>query len=315
MPLLPPLFYPPTAPEQPAVLATDTIYHKVAPPSIPSYPQDVLQRVKAPEHPPSHASVYPHEVLRRIKTPPKPLITVYPQSTTLPPPAPFKIPYSNSLNEIPEQPLHLLITPILKAALRRKKEIISKDIPSFFGFGAPPKPPPVVEGTNAKLVFNPGFSIPAKPNDVMFYLPSPDLSSGGERSRALEREYVPRVTKLVPEDYFVNNRVRETSNEIDYNDSVNYVEKEEDLKDEQDVGQTTAINLSPDDTIIVDLSQTSNNYYKTADEANNYYETADEAYNEVVETEDDLEAATAITDSIDFESEKVVDKVMKQNVI
>ena len=284
LPLLPPLFIPPPvqAPEQPAALASDTVYHRAA---VPQYPADV------PQYPADDSGRY-YDNVRPPQYPPpghNPYITVYPPA---PPEAPPKVSYSEDINEIPDRPLHLLITPLLKAAFRRKKQIINRDLPSLFGFGA--KKHQKVESPATNYIVKPGFSVPVKPNDVMYYLPSPDLSSGREIARTADRSYSPRVTKLLPGDYF-----EDTSNEILDKESINYAENEANFKDAEDAGLTTAIDLSPTDTIIVDLS-----------DIDEIYETADEAYNEVVETEDELEALAAITDSSDFESKKVDDEVV-----
>merc|ERR1712079_628153 len=137
-----------------------------------------------------------------------------------------------------------------------------------------------------------GAPQPVQASSVMYYLPPPDLSSGRERSRAVRKNnYVPRVTKLLPEDYF-DAGFDVATNEIEVNDSINNVEKEEDFKDEQDVSLTTAINLSPTDTIIVDLSGTSDDYG---------------GYNQFMETEDefDEDEEEATTDPTDFESKRV----------
>ena len=191
----------------------------------------------------------------------------------------------------PAQPLHLLITPILKAALRRKKQILDRDLPNLLGLGSEPAPPPHPPPPSPQ---HPAPQ-PVQASSVMYYLPPPDLSSGRERSRAVRKNnYVPRVTKLLPEDYF-DAGFDVATNEIEVNDSINNVEKEEDFKDEQDVSLTTAINLSPTDTIIVDLSGTSDDYG------------ANEGYNEFMETEDefDEDEDEATTDPTDFESKRV----------
>ena len=203
-----------------------------------------------------------------------PFISIYPPTE---PPVPSKLPFGNEIfNEIPDQPFDLFIPPILKEALRRKKEIISKDLPSIFGFGA--KKPKRQEEVQTRHVVRPAFTIPAKTNNVMYYLPSPDLSAGQELDRTINEIFTPRDTKLFPDDYF-----EDSANEIFDEDIFNYVEKEEDLKDDDNF--TTSEDAVPEDTIIVDLSH-----------IEEVYETADEAYNEVVETEDDSEAS-AITDS------------------
>ena len=209
--------------------------------------------------------------------------------TVFPPPPPVPHTQYSADRAAPAQPLHLLITPILKAALRRKKQILDRDLPNLLGLGsepAPPPPPPSPQHPAPQ---------PVQASSVMYYLPPPDLSSGRERSRAVRKNnYVPRVTKLLPEDYF-DAGFDVATNEIEVNDSINNVEKEEDFKDEQDVSLTTAINLSPTDTIIVDLSGTSDDYG------------ADEGYNEFMETEDefDEDGDEATTDPTDFESKRV----------
>ena len=84
-------------------------------------------------------------------------------------------------------------------------------------------------------------------------------------------------------------------NEIGSYDVINYVETKPDLKDIEDVGQTTTINLSPDtsnlETIIVDISQ---------DLPQVYYETSEQAaYNDLLDSQD-TQDSIPVPDSTDY---------------
>ena len=124
LPLLPPVFIPPVvAPEQQVSHPTNTHYHHTAPP----HPLDVLGLVKRPPHPPNILN-WPSKQENERAT----IIVNPPVART-----------QYSLSQLSDrQPLNLLISPIVKAALRRKKEV---------------KP---------------------RSKNVMYYLSAPDLSSG-----------------------------------------------------------------------------------------------------------------------------------------
>ena len=157
-----------------------------------------------------------------------------------------------SYNEISDQPLHLSIVPLLKAAFRRKKEIISRDIPSLLGLGAP-HVQDVHQKTEVKKFIIPE---PVLSNDVMYYMAPPDLSSGQERegSKGRAGSKTGHETKLFPENYFDQSSGDNVVAGGDYDGKSGY------FKDVQDADSTTAINLSQDtaepDIIIVDISQT-----------------------------------------------------------
>ena len=221
LPLLPPVFIPPVpAPDQQVGHPTNTVHHHTPQPR---HPLDILGLVRRPANPPNILNWPTKEENERatiIVNPPPVARTQY------------------SLSELSDrQPLNLLISPIVSAALRRKKEV---------------RPPP---------------------RNVMYYLSPPDLSAS------------PTLTNTILDQVF-----EEELDEI--NDVFNYPETEVELKDTEDGGQTTRIDLSPDssdlETLVVDISQ---------DSPQIYYETSDEAYNDVVDTEDDLDVGVAITDS------------------
>lgn len=223
LPLLPPVFIPPVlAPAQQAALPTHTHHHHQHSVPAPRHPLDVLGLVKRPPHPPS-SQAWPSKQENERAT-----VVVNPPRTQY------------SISQLSDrQPLKLLITPIVNAALRQKQR--QKDSES-------------------------------ESRNVMYYLPPPDLSSG-----------LPQIY-----DQIFNEEI----NEIESSGVINYLETEPDLKDTEDVGQTTTINLSPEssnlETLIVDISQ---------DLPQIYYETSDDSYNDVVDTEDNLDAGVMITDS------------------
>ena len=231
LPLLPPVFIPPVpAPEQPVAQATTHHHHHQPGPAL-KHPLDILGLIKRPLLPPFSW--------------PSKQVTEEEATIVVNPPAEARSQYS--LSDISDrQPLNLLITPIVNAALRRKKAAVR----------------PKVE-----------------PRNVMYYLSPPDLSSG------------PGSNQHIYEEIFKEEIVDDWTDDIGSYDVVNYLETKPGLKDIQDVGQTTTINLSPDtsnlETIIVDISQ---------DLPQVYYETSEQAANnDLLDSEDTQDTIT--TDS------------------
>ena len=236
LPLLPPVFIPPIlAPEQQVAQAT-THHHHTGPGPAHKHPLDILGLIKRPLLPP-------------FKWPGK-QVSEEEATVIVNPPAAARTQYS--LSEISDrQPLNLLITPIVKAALRRKKAALRP-----------------------------------RPSNVMYYLSPPDLSSGPAASQEDQDIY---------QEIFNEEIVDDSLNEIGSYDVINYVETKPDLKDIEDVGQTTTINLSPDtsnlETIIVDISQ---------DLPQVYYETSEQAaYNDLLDSQD-TQDSIPVPDSTDY---------------
>ena len=242
LPLLPPVFIPPIlAPEQQVAQASTHHHHQHHPTTTTTtgpalkHPLDILGLIKRPLLPPFN---WPRKHRKPVSEEEATIIVN--------PPAAARSQYS--LSQISDrQPLNLLITPIVKAALRRKKAGVR------------------AEPSNA---------------NVMYYLPPPDLSSGP----GYEDFY---------QDIFHEEIVDDSINEIGSYDVINYLETKPDLKDIEDVGQTTTINLSPDtsslETIIVDISQ---------DLPQVYYETSEQAaHNDLLDTQDTQDAIPDSTDS------------------
>ena len=206
LPLLPPVFIPPIpAPEQQVAQATTHHHqhHQDTEPAL-KHPLDILGLLKRPLLPPFK---WPGQQVSEEEA-----------TIVVNPPAAARSQYS--LSDISDrQPLNLLITPIVNAALRRKKAALRP------------------ERRKAAV----------QPRNVMYYLSPPDLSSG------------PGSNQQLYEEIFNEEIVDDSIDEIVSSDVINYLETMPDLKDIEDVGQTATINLSPDtsnlETIIVDISQ------------------------------------------------------------
>jgi len=229
LPLLPPLFIPASQP------SPDNVQHARAP-----------QHHHHQHHQQHQHQQHQHQRHQQRQYQEAKRITVYPPTSH------DQSQEDVSYNEISDQPLHLSIVPLLKAAFRRKKEIISRDIPSLLGLGAPH-----VQDVHQKTEVT-KFIIPEPvlSNDVMYYMAPPDLSSGHERegSKGRAGSKTGHETKLFPENYFDQSSGDNVVAGGDYDGKSGY------FKDVQDADSTTAINLSQDtaepDIIIVDISQT-----------------------------------------------------------
>ena len=252
LPTLPPLFVPPKVP--PPQPVSDVVYQHVrAPYQQRQYQESVPQTIVV--YPPTHQEESSQEDV--------------------------------SFNEIPDQPLHLSIVPLLKAAFRRKKQILHRDIPSLLGFGQPKpknnKVEDVVETKKPLPLLGIGEPVVSRSKNVMFYLPSPDLSGGKEKAGNVPHAKVDYKTKLIPENYFDTESTKTNDNNNDGFDgkSVNF--KVSGLQDVlEDAESTTAIYLSPAETIIVDISDVSQQTINDSDQLLDE-EVYDEIFNNEVE--------------------------------
>lgn len=204
LPLLPPVFiFPPAQVAQ----ESDIVVQRVP---APLREPDTHEPVQPSAHVLENLQPYrflasrPDHSIHKIKPPPYPKKVVhrplYPKFKVQPPPY-----HPNEIVDTP-YPYQIMITPILEEQYRSKKETSKINYP-FFG------PDQLVSGSSRSLTKNlpqlsgptsqTGYPLPFGTNDVMFYLPSPDLSTGQERARSLGDElFKGEETILLPSTYF-----------------------------------------------------------------------------------------------------------------
>lgn len=206
LPLLPPVFiFPPSLPAQPSQLAQDSrlIEQRVPAPS-------TVPEAEGPEQQPAHVlhnfepdaflASRPDSYRHKIKPPPYPKKVIYPplfpKLKVRPPPY-----HPNEIVDTP-YPYQIMITPIIEEHIRNKKQTSDIDYPDQLLSGSSrslTKNLPQISEPTSQV----GYPLPFESQDVMFYLPAPDLSTGRERQPLLTNDFVDsEETILLPATYF-----------------------------------------------------------------------------------------------------------------
>jgi len=206
LPLLPPVFIFPPAPAQVAQESDIVVQRVPAPTAKPEVREPAQPSTHVLQHfePGTFLASRPDKFRHKIKPPPYPKKVIYPplypQFKIQPPPY-----HPNEIVDTP-YPYQIMITPIFEENVRSKKQTTEIDYP-YFG------PDQLLSGSSRSLTKNLpqiseptgqiGYPLPFETNDVMFYLPSPDLSTGKERARVpTEDIFDAEETLLLPSTYF-----------------------------------------------------------------------------------------------------------------